>query len=380
MIKGIIFDVDGTLLNSMPVWENLGELYLRAQGKSAEKGLRDILYTMGVRQGAAYLKTQYGLDQTVEEVIEGLNREVRGFYEKKVPLKEGVREYLERFRELSLPMMLATSGDKTNVRSALSRLGILSWFEGILTCLEMGTDKNHPDVFLAAALQMDLDPSEILVFEDALYTTRQMTVIWQKYGNWRIFICRNTRNLIYFGGGYQDYHEKETEIYRNHIHYPVSILLCADVDVCKTFRRSAGNPEKLFQKSGGACICRDHSCKRKGMVFRKERECQISSGTSDSRNTWCAVQFLRGRSYDPVGCVDAQQNVSVFCDHLQLSDPERKSTAATGADRCRGVSRKSVDHQTDGWYLFLSGGTRRIVGRSGSRDRLHLCARTRTER
>ena len=65
--------------------------------------------------------------------------------------------------------MLATSGDKTNVRAALSRLGILSWFEGILTCLEMGTDKNHPDVFLAAALQMDLDPSEILVFEDALY-------------------------------------------------------------------------------------------------------------------------------------------------------------------------------------------------------------------
>ena len=172
MIKGIIFDVDGTLLNSMPVWENLGELYLRAQGKSAEKGLRDILYTMGVRQGAAYLKTQYGLDQTIEEVIEGLNREVRGFYEKKVPLKEGVREYLERFRELSLPMMLATSGDKTNVRSALSRLGILSWFEGILTCLEMGTDKNHPDVFLAAALQMDLDPSEILVFEDALYAIR----------------------------------------------------------------------------------------------------------------------------------------------------------------------------------------------------------------
>lgn len=169
MIKGIIFDVDGTLLNSMPVWENLGELYLQAQGKSAEKGLRDRLYTMGVRQGAAYLKTQYGLDQTVEEVIEGLNREVRGFYEKKVPLKEGAREYLERFRELSLPMMLATSGDKSNVRAALSRLGILSLFEGILTCLELGTDKNNPDVYLAAALQMDLEPSEILVFEDALY-------------------------------------------------------------------------------------------------------------------------------------------------------------------------------------------------------------------
>lgn len=169
MIKGIIFDVDGTLLNSMPVWENLGELYLQGHGKVAEKGLRDTLYTMNFRQGAEYLKTRYGLDQTVEEVMEGLNRKVRTFYEKKVPLKEGAREYLERFRELSLPMILATSGERSNVEAAFTRLGIRDWFEGILTCSELGTDKKHPDVFLAAALQMDLEPSETLVFEDALY-------------------------------------------------------------------------------------------------------------------------------------------------------------------------------------------------------------------
>ena len=80
MIKGIIFDVDGTILNSMPVWENLGELYLQANGKTAEKDLRDRLYTMDFRQGAEYLKEQYGLEQTVEEVLDGLNQKVRSFY------------------------------------------------------------------------------------------------------------------------------------------------------------------------------------------------------------------------------------------------------------------------------------------------------------
>ncbi len=169
MIKGIIFDVDGTILNSMPVWESLGELYLQANGKIAEKGLRDRLYTMDFRQGAKYLKEQYGLDQTVEEVMEGLNREIRTFYERKVPLKKGVKEYLERFRELSISMILATSGDRLNVERALMRLGIRKWFDGILTCSEMGADKNHPDVFLAAALQMDLEPMETLVFEDAFH-------------------------------------------------------------------------------------------------------------------------------------------------------------------------------------------------------------------
>lgn len=172
MIKGIIFDVDGTILNSMPVWENLGELYLQANGKTAEKDLRDRLYTMDFRQGAEYLKEQYGLEQTVEEVLDGLNQKVRSFYEYKIPLKEGVREYLEQLRELSLPMVLATSGERSHVERAFVRLGIRNWFEGLLTCSEMGTDKNHPDVFLAAALQMDLDPAEILVFEDAFHAIK----------------------------------------------------------------------------------------------------------------------------------------------------------------------------------------------------------------
>ncbi len=167
MIKGIIFDVDGTILNSMPMWENVDELYLRSLGVEAEEGLSDKLYTMNMEQAANYLIENYGLGLTVREVIAGIEAQVKNFYETRVPLKNGVRDFLTEFRERRLPMMVATAGERKFVDAAFRRLGIAPWFSGIVTCTEMGTDKRNPDVFLAAALQMDLEPSQVLVFEDA---------------------------------------------------------------------------------------------------------------------------------------------------------------------------------------------------------------------
>lgn len=167
MIKGVIFDLDGTLLNSMPVWENLGELYLKSLGIEAEKGIKEALFTLSIQQGAEYLIEHYQLEQTREQVIDGINRSVRDFYAQRVPLKEGVRDYLEELRERKIPMMVVTSGGRENAEAALKRLNIKNWFEGVLTCMEMGADKNHPDVYLAASLQLDTEPSETLVFEDS---------------------------------------------------------------------------------------------------------------------------------------------------------------------------------------------------------------------
>lgn len=172
MIKGVIFDVDGVLLNSMPIWENLGELYLRSLGVEAEKDLGEILFTMSLEEGADYLISQYGLDKTPEEIVEGLNREVRDFYAERVPLKEGVREFLYEFNEKKIPMVIATSGDRKNTEAALRRLKVLNYFRGIFTCSEIGSGKNQPDIYLAAALQLDTEPAETWVFEDAYHAIR----------------------------------------------------------------------------------------------------------------------------------------------------------------------------------------------------------------
>lgn len=167
MIRGVIFDVDGVLLNSMPVWENLGELYLKRIGIEAEKNLGEILFTMSLEQGARYLIERYGIRADVGEVVKGLSREAEDFYQNKVPLKAGVRTYLNEFRARKIPMVIATSGDKKNAKAALRRLGIFSYFQAMLTCTEVGVGKDHPDIYYAAALQMDTEPCDTWVFEDA---------------------------------------------------------------------------------------------------------------------------------------------------------------------------------------------------------------------
>ena len=172
MIRGVIFDVDGVLLNSMPVWENLGELYLRHLGIEAEKDLGTKLYTMSLEQSAEYLTETYHLDLAPEQVIAGVNREVKDFYAGRVPLKEGVRQYLNEFHEKGVPMVIATTGDRQNAQAALKRLNVLRFFQGIFTCSEIGSSKNEPDIYYAAALQLDTDPGQTWVFEDAYHAVR----------------------------------------------------------------------------------------------------------------------------------------------------------------------------------------------------------------
>lgn len=169
MIKGVIFDVDGTLLNSMPIWENLGELYLKKLGIEAENGLGSILFAMSMEEAAAYLIERYDLSLGVTDVVEGLARQVEEFYAEKVPLKEGVRQYLQEFRERGIPMVIATSGDRKNAQAALKRLKVLSYFDGIFTCSEIGSGKSQPDIYLTAMLKMDTEPENTWVFEDALH-------------------------------------------------------------------------------------------------------------------------------------------------------------------------------------------------------------------
>ena len=172
MIKGVIFDLDGTLLNSMPVWENLGELYLKSLGIEAEPDLGRELFTMSMGQAADYIIGHYGLKIDRERVMEGIVREVQDFYAEKVPLKAGARDFLEEFRERQLPMVIVTSGERQLAEDALKRLGIYNWFDGIYTCTEFGTDKNHPDIYNAVSLMMDADPKDILVFEDAYHAVK----------------------------------------------------------------------------------------------------------------------------------------------------------------------------------------------------------------
>lgn len=169
---GMIFDVDGTILDSMPVWLHSGERYLASIGVLAPPSLGKILFSMTMYQGAEYMKETYGLAQEPEEIMSAIIGSVAQAYEKEIPCKPGMHAFLRALRQRGVPMTIVTSSDKKLVLAAFRRLGIASYFTDILTCTEFGSGKDQPEIFQAAASIMHAGPSSLWVVEDGLYAVR----------------------------------------------------------------------------------------------------------------------------------------------------------------------------------------------------------------
>ena len=169
MIKGAIFDVDGTLLDSMPVWMEIGARYVRSLGKEPEENLGEILFPMTMNQGAAYVKETYGLDKSIPQIIEEINAIVEKYYFQEAPLKPGAIEILRWLQEKNIPMTVATSTELHLIEGAFSRLHLRSFFKEVFTCTQVGAGKNQPVIYQKAACAMNTKPEETWVFEDALH-------------------------------------------------------------------------------------------------------------------------------------------------------------------------------------------------------------------
>ena len=177
MSKGAIFDADGTLLDSMPIWEDAAARFLAGLGIEAEPDLGDTMFRLSLDEGAAYLKKTYlagdhGRSMTEEEIKEGVLGVIRDFYVHQVQPKAGARRFLEELAARKVPMYIATSSNREHIRAALERLGLLHFFDGMITCEEAGASKRQPRIFLLAAERMGLSPEDIFVFEDVIHAIR----------------------------------------------------------------------------------------------------------------------------------------------------------------------------------------------------------------
>ena len=165
----IIFDADGTLLDSMYIWQELGGRFLRSLDIQPERDLAKKLYPLSLEQSCLYLQKNYVPEKTLDEIRGGIVRIIQDFYIDEVEIKKGAKNFLEAMSQKKIPMVIATAGDRTLLNAALERNGVDEYFDAIFTCSELLTTKHEPKIFLACAEFLKLSPENIAVFEDSLF-------------------------------------------------------------------------------------------------------------------------------------------------------------------------------------------------------------------
>lgn len=167
MIKGVIFDMDGTLLDSMPFWRDCSSRFVLAHGMEPEEGLDERLATASIDEGGRYLQERYFPHMTPQQVNDAVSDFLIDTYAEVIEAKPGAPEALRGLKAKGIKVALATASERCHSDPAFNRLGVMDCFDGIYTCTQAGRGKRHPDVFLLAARELGLAPAEVAVVEDA---------------------------------------------------------------------------------------------------------------------------------------------------------------------------------------------------------------------
>ena len=165
-----IFDMDGTLIDSMKFWKNLALEYLSSKGiKHVPAEILQKIKPMTMSESAALFQEVFGLSGDVEAEMNAMMDE---HYRNDIPLKDGVRAYLDMLHRKGVRMCVASATAEQLMESCLSRLGVRDYFMFLLSCETVGAGKTSPLVYHESAKRLQANPNEIAVYEDALYAVK----------------------------------------------------------------------------------------------------------------------------------------------------------------------------------------------------------------
>lgn len=168
-MKYIIFDLDGTLIDSMPIWRSTGETFLKRHHFPIPENLLDIVKSQTLYQTAEYFRDTLGVPMEPEETVAEIISYVEDAYCRTIPLRKGAKAYLESMAEKGVKMCILTASEASYIQPALDRLDIRKYFDCILTCTELGEYKEDGKAYLTAMEKLGGTLEDTVVFEDASY-------------------------------------------------------------------------------------------------------------------------------------------------------------------------------------------------------------------
>ena len=172
-ITGAIFDMDGTLLNSMDYWATAADEYLESIGITPKESTCCRFLESGMKNWYDFCQKEYNLSVSFDEAKKGIYSIIDNKYETVVTLKEGVRELLDTLHSKGVKMCLATATDKSTVEKVIKKLDIEKYFLRIFTSGEVGASKREPRIYEGALDFLETDKETTYIFEDAIYALRR---------------------------------------------------------------------------------------------------------------------------------------------------------------------------------------------------------------
>ena len=172
MIKGAIFDVDGTLINSMPAWETVGSTYVKEHGLTPAEDLDKRVKECCLRDVSVIMQNEYGIDKGLDQIETELSKMVEYKYYNTIPLKPGVEALLKGLQKRGVKMCLASASRYDHIERALTRCGVMKYFSKIFSCIDVGSSKREHEIYKLAMEHLGTEPENTYMFDDALYVAQ----------------------------------------------------------------------------------------------------------------------------------------------------------------------------------------------------------------
>lgn len=171
-MKGAIFDIDGTLVDSLHIWDRLAYDYLRGLGYSPNPSIKDEVREMNLEESALYMKEKFQIDREAGTIVKELKARIRDYYENRLEARPGLKDHLDRLRQEGVALCIGTTIDQDLALPLLRRLGIYPYFKFIQTEENSGLSKRDPAFFKLACQRLASPPEASYVYEDSYYALR----------------------------------------------------------------------------------------------------------------------------------------------------------------------------------------------------------------